>query len=162
MPSKDIHGWYRSESGYWYNGLWPGICHVEATCNWCHIQFYVRRFKSKGKFGTFCSRRCAKSCSVRHEDVSHLKPFRFKKGQVPYNYKGTTEHSGGYLCEFEDGHRQLQHRLVVERFIGRKLKRSEVIHHIDGDKTNNSIENLQIMTQSDHIKAHQAQERKAK
>jgi hypothetical protein len=46
------------------------------------------------------------------------------------------------------------HRRVMEEHLGRPLKRSEIVHHIDGDRHNNSIENLQLMTQSDHIKLH--------
>ena len=52
-----------------------------------------------------------------------------------------------------------QHRYVVERFIGRSLSDNEVIHHKDGDKTNNSIWNLKIMTKSNHAKLHCTQAR---
>ena len=34
----------------------------------------------------------------------------------------------------EYGNHRLEHRVVVEKHIGRKLKRNEHIHHINGDK----------------------------
>ncbi len=37
----------------------------------------------------------------------------------------------------------LEHRLVMAREIGRPLSKHETVHHIDGDTTNNCIENLQ-------------------
>lgn len=38
----------------------------------------------------------------------------------------------------------LEHRLVVARMIGRPLHPTETVHHIDGDRTNNKPENLQL------------------
>lgn len=46
------------------------------------------------------------------------------------------------------------HRVVAEKKIGRKLKRGEVVHHIDGNKRNNSPDNLEVTTQSEHIRIH--------
>lgn len=46
------------------------------------------------------------------------------------------------------------HRVVVEQTLGRPLQKGEVVHHKDGDKWNNSPDNLEVMTQSEHIKLH--------
>ncbi len=48
----------------------------------------------------------------------------------------------------------LVYRLIIEKHIGRYLKPEEIIHHKDEDRTNNNIENLQIMTNSEHISHH--------
>jgi len=46
----------------------------------------------------------------------------------------------------------LEHRLVMEKHIGRYLDPQEVVHHIDGNPRNNAIENLQLFaSQSEHI-----------
>lgn len=59
------------------------------------------------------------------------------------------------------GGRIREHVIVMERHLKRALKHtgvrdpgSEVCHHIDGDKTNNKLSNLQVMTQTEHNKCH--------
>jgi transcription elongation factor Elf1 len=47
-----------------------------------------------------------------------------------------------------------QHIIVVENHIGRRLTQNEVVHHIDGDKMNNNIENLDICTVTEHNNCH--------
>ena len=47
-----------------------------------------------------------------------------------------------------------EHRLVMEKTLGRRLKRSEHIHHIDENPSNNSIENLKLVSPSEHSKIH--------
>jgi len=47
-----------------------------------------------------------------------------------------------------------EHKLIAERLIGRPLRDDEVVHHINGDKTDNRPENLMVMTRSEHMKLH--------
>lgn len=43
-----------------------------------------------------------------------------------------------------------KHRLIMETKLGRQLLDTEVVHHIDGDRSNNSIDNLELTTIWDH------------
>ena len=67
--------------------------------------------------------------------------------------------SDGYMHFWlSDGTSIKVHRAVMERHIGRKLTKDEHIHHIDGDRTNNSLSNLRLMTRGEHSKLHRKQE----
>ena len=52
-----------------------------------------------------------------------------------------------------------EHTLVMERHLGRLIEKSEVCHHIDGDKTNNKLSNLQLMTTAEHNACHAKNDR---
>ena len=47
-----------------------------------------------------------------------------------------------------------EHRYMMEQFLGRKLSRQEYVHHINGNKKDNRIENLIVMTPQDHNELH--------
>ncbi len=51
-------------------------------------------------------------------------------------------------------HYEPEHRIVMERFLNRKLKSSENIHHIDENTLNNSPSNLMIVNRSEHMSIH--------
>jgi hypothetical protein len=47
-----------------------------------------------------------------------------------------------------------EHQYVMEIHLGRKLEKGEIVHHIDGNKRNNSLDNLYLTTVEEHNKLH--------
>ena len=45
-------------------------------------------------------------------------------------------------------------RMLMQNHIGRKLSRFDVVHHIDGDPSNNEISNLLLTTPEEHARIH--------
>ena len=59
-----------------------------------------------------------------------------------------------YITSTAEGNfKQLLHRLIFEDFYG-PIPKGCVIHHKDGNKTNNCIMNLQLLTESEHHRLH--------
>jgi hypothetical protein len=89
-------------------------------------------------------------------DTSGLKPFA--KGNKLQWKGGRIKTAGGYWTIFKPGHPNatsngyiLEHRFVMAEYLKRPLETWEDIHHKDGDKENNKIENLEIVFKKPHF-----------
>jgi hypothetical protein len=124
----------------------------QFVCEICRNE--VARFeRSDGKY-RFCGRKCAGKAGVK------LASKVDKSGDKNPAWKGGVMDSFGYNSISIGGkRRKFEHRLVMENFLGRFLSKSEIVHHKNGDKKDNRIENLEIMTQSEHIKLYGRKEK---
>lgn len=81
-----------------------------------------------------------------------------------HNWKGgISARKDGYVMEYAPKHPYasgkgyvMQHRLVMERTLGRYLAPTEQVHHINGNRADNRVENLELTTNSAHQKHHKA------
>ena len=53
-----------------------------------------------------------------------------------------------------DGKQVCVHRYVMEQHLGHPLKRNEFVHHINGNRYDNRIENLRVILPGDHSRLH--------
>jgi len=126
------------------------------TCSWCGKVFENRT----GHLRKYCSSGCSnrshgwmwrgKNNPKWHGNIAEDNP----------NWNGgkfRAQKSGYTFTRVDVGKYRQEHRVVMENALGRKLKRGEFIHHIDGDKNNNSIENLMVVAQGEHFKLHMDQ-----
>lgn len=152
---------------------------VEVMCETCGNAFFVKSSDHRLKAGgsvRFCSRKCAadrlktgeeKKCkycgktfyTTRNEFCSKECCRSFRK----QNYKHKTYLENGYICEYHAGYNRKgnakQHRIIMERHLGRRLTMNEVVHHLNGDKTDNRLENLIVLQRGEHSRMHRIQEK---
>lgn len=63
-----------------------------------------------------------------------------------------------YLCRGNSGWRNYkkEHIFLMERLLGRRLNKFEEVHHVDGDKLNNRMDNLVLLDGASHKGIHQS------
>lgn len=62
--------------------------------------------------------------------------------------------NGRWYVKLSDGREMPLSRWKMEQKLGRRLLRSERVHHIDENPSNDDIDNLQVVTVSEHNKIH--------
>lgn len=120
---------------------------VERNCATCGKRFELYRCQvaPKGRnTGRFCSRECMGIGSTK------------RYAGFDHNGRPAIVDFWGYVRVWEPNHpnamhgRVREHRLVVEKALGRYLTTDEQVDHINRIKTDNRLENLQVLSASDH------------
>ena len=119
------------------------------TCPQCGTDFHVK-FRCKLKTRKFCSSSCSAKSLIK--SLPPEKQPAWKGGRIVgshgYVMVRTSNKPGALAYE-------LEHRLIMERKLGRKLREYENVHHINGVKTDNREENLVVLLDADHTRHHQ-------
>lgn len=65
-----------------------------------------------------------------------------------------TVRADGYIYITREGKQVMEHRWIMGEYIGRPLKDNEVVHHINGIRDDNRLENLELMAPEEHSRHH--------
>jgi predicted nucleic acid-binding Zn ribbon protein len=114
-------------------------------CQICGSEY--KRYEPPGR-----SKYCSKAC--------HNEAQRLLVGELNPQWKGGTSRwidrqSGYVFVKLPNGKRIQEHRLIMQRIIGRDLFPEERVHHRNGIRDDNRDDNLQLMeNNADHQKQH--------
>jgi hypothetical protein len=110
--------------------------HRPAVCESCGGSFEART-DSRGRF-------CSRPCSAQSRIGGKQNGLHFNRTL------------GRWIIRCRDGTQAYFYRAVAEAKLGRALGRNEIVHHIDGDSSNDDPGNLDVMSRADHVRLHQA------
>ena len=126
---------------------------------YCSVHYAERRrqqARDRYKSSTFVRTTypsICKICSKAFNGFRKNQPFCSKECY----YKFTKLNSSNATNNYEPahgGHYCWRHRRIAESVLNKKLSTDEVVHHLDCNPTNNNIDNLVVITRSQHIKLH--------
>lgn len=113
-----------------------------------------REFVPKRKEQIYCSRSCASvSKGKKSSQWMSTKKNAFKTGRL-VTEDGYIKVQCGNHPWLRKNHYMSEHVKVMEEYIGRRIRPNEVVHHKDGNKTNNEILNLVLLTRREHHRLH--------
>lgn len=105
-------------------------------------------------------RRYFKKYNIPFKETSYAKSIS-SKGEKSKNWNGGKTIGNGYVLIKMPDHPNAnsrgyiyEHRHIMEQHIGRYMTHDEVVHHINGNKTDNRLENLLLLTNSEHVALH--------
>ena len=110
---------------------------LERACVVCGTMFRPRWY---GK-ARFCGMLCAHRWTAKNRKTTKGYVITAKGYKALYLPSHPRAMKTGYL---------LEHRLVAEGIVGRPLKTTEVVHHLNGDRMDNRPENLEILDRRVH------------
>lgn len=109
---------------------------IDIVCKVCKKLFYVPKYRIMSAI--YCSRSCGAKDLLPQYSEFRLKPLN----KPLHKYKTT----------YVNGKQHRLHRYVMEQHLGRRLERWEHVHHINDDSYDNRLENLVVLSNSDHQK----------
>lgn len=120
---------------------------IHLTCAFCEAPFTERRAYHEFRPRRYCSIKCA--------STENFTPIPQPKGKAIY----FDRYYGRWQVYCRDGSSMPYYRAVMAGHIGRLLRSDEHVHHINEDPTDDRIENLQIVTRSEHTRLHRLWEK---
>jgi hypothetical protein len=130
---------------------------VPMTCAVCKTKFNKRDAQINTSEFTGCCTHCAASRRKRIS-VSDMKNngLTLKDDYVFRHIRTFTEEEQVILRQMPLGNEIyiLEHRAIMAIHLGRPLLEKEAVHHLNGDKTDNRIENLSLYNMNSHSKLH--------
>ncbi len=117
------------------------------VCKKCNKEFVP---KIDNGINSYCSHKC-----LRSRDRNGSKNPKWRGGRTLMCDGRVLIYCPGHpMAKAINGTYCLEYRLIMAKKLGRNLTDSEIVHHIDGDPTNNDLGNLEVMTQSEHAREH--------
>ncbi len=116
---------------------------INRVCVICGKRFKVFPRTIRNGHGLYCSLQCKGVGSRSKKSV-----FTYKGYNV---YEVAT---GYYMLVLGRSNERLFHVFLMEEHLGKPLPKGYEVHHIDGNKHNNNIENLELVTRKEHCRKH--------